>query len=168
MAHTWLFRPGIMLLHFAIGHTIYRVKLCLFAKRLSLPNNHAADANRAVVSFVRPREGNSMTTRNTLTTPRRVLWSIAGLNLAMLLAGLIQIIFFPQYQDFSSDSILNLVARILNIPIYTLLALLIVSRQPWHTIGWLFLAVGFFQAVPSMIGPQTKEVYLSSRLVISL
>src|SRR5215813_9930048 len=120
-----------MLLHFAIGHTIYRVKLCLFAKRLSLPNSHAADANRAVVGFVKPREGNPMTTRNDLTIPRRVVWSIAGLNLVMLLAGLIQIIFFPQYQDTTIDSVLNLVARLLNIPIYTLLAVLIVSRQPW-------------------------------------
>ncbi len=109
-----------------------------------------------------------MMTWNALTIPRRVLWSIAGLNLVMLLTGLTLLVSFPGYQDTSIEGIVNLVARMLNIPIYTLLALLIVSRQPRHTIGWLFLAVGFFQALPTVTSMPLADHFSSSRLVVSL
>jgi uncharacterized membrane protein SirB2 len=87
-----------------------------------------------------------MTTRNTSTIQRRVAWSIAGLNLTMMLAGLANVIGLLN-MDRSVQSVVYVVAKMFSIPIYSLLAVLVVSRHPRHTIGWLFLIVSFFTAL---------------------
>jgi signal transduction histidine kinase len=110
-----------------------------------------------------------MTTRNIPTIRRRAVWGIAGLNLVMLLAGLVLHISEGSGAN-SIDSVVTFVAKMLNIPIYTLLAVLILSRHPRHTIGWLFLTVGFVTALGTL-GPgelQVMEYYSGSRLVVGL
>jgi hypothetical protein len=80
-----------------------------------------------------------MMTQTTPTLAGRLAQSIAGLNVVMVLAGLVLGIAF-------SGSLVNgdLVAAAV---LYSVLGMLIIVRHPRHTVGWLFLIVGFFSAL---------------------
>jgi hypothetical protein len=88
-----------------------------------------------------------MTTRSSSNILRNLVWSIAALNLVMVLTALFGQISSPGGKGgLSIDSVVAVI-WMFNSSIYTLLALLILSRHPRHTIGWLFLTVGFFTAL---------------------
>ncbi len=53
--------------------------------------------------------------------------------------------------------------------VYSALAVLIIFRNPRNTVGWLFLIVGFFSALGTlMMGLELLEPYISSELVRGL
>jgi hypothetical protein len=53
--------------------------------------------------------------------------------------------------------------------VYSVLAVLIISRQPNHVVGWLFLIVGFSSALGTLgSGLQELEPYISSELLRNL
>jgi len=89
---------------------------------------------------------------------KRVAQIIAGLNIFIVLAALALSIIVsgrPFYET-----------QLVNAIVYTVLALLILSRQPRHTVGWLFLIVGFFSALATLgRGLEGLERTTSSELI---
>jgi hypothetical protein len=91
-----------------------------------------------------------MTARNPSTRMRRIAWGIALLNAVIVLAGVIAILAPSTILAAPDDFWANSWTRVPNYAgaaIYTLLAMLIIYRRPRHTIGWLFIGVGFFSAL---------------------
>jgi hypothetical protein len=75
---------------------------------------------------------------------RGIAWGIAGLNLIMIVGGFaVTIVYFGIGPDMP---VVYIGGFTLNTIIYAVLALLIITRHPRHTVGWLFLAVSFFTA----------------------
>jgi len=80
-----------------------------------------------------------MTIQSKPTIAKRLALGIAGLNVLMLLAGFVLGISI-------SARLVNDIRSISSI-VYSVLAVLIISQHPRHTVGWLFLFVGFFSAL---------------------
>jgi hypothetical protein len=78
-----------------------------------------------------------MISQNTPTNVKRLAQSIFWLNTVLWLFGIVMGILFASSMNFE-----KLVAVV-----YSVLAMLIISRQSRHTVGWLFLVVGFFLAL---------------------
>jgi hypothetical protein len=95
-----------------------------------------------------------MTVHNRSTAAKRVARIIAGLSITMVVVGLILTVGI-------SGRPANVVIDIA----YTVLAVLIVSRQPRNTVGWLFLMVGFFSALETLgSGLSALEYFSNSEL----
>jgi hypothetical protein len=101
-----------------------------------------------------------MTTHNTPTKAKRLAQIIAGVNAAVLLAGFVLSIGISGRPSFD----INVASAI----IYSGLAVMIISRNPRNTVGWLFLIIGFPSALGLLGGLQELEPYISSELVIGV
>ncbi len=80
-----------------------------------------------------------MTSRNRAVTLKRVVLIIAGINAGLLLSALAMSLIVSGGIDGGVGYVVGIV--------YTVLAIMIISRHPRHTVGWLFLTVGFFSAM---------------------
>jgi hypothetical protein len=83
--------------------------------------------------------GNSMKSVNVQTTSRRLAQSFAILSILIVLAGFILGISLGAELVLSETTVMAI--------IYSVLAFLILSRDPRHTVGWLFLIVGFLSGI---------------------
>jgi hypothetical protein len=70
---------------------------------------------------------------------KRIAQIIAGLNIIMVVVGLVLTI---GISGRPANAVIDIA--------YTVLAVLIISRQPRNTVGWLFLMVGFFSALGTL------------------
>ena len=93
------------------------------------------------------------------TVTKRVAQIIAGLNILMVVAGLALIISITRRPVVESIAVIAVA--------YSVLAVLIISRQPGHIVGWLFLIVGFFAAIGTL-GGGLSETERFSRLELGL
>jgi len=85
----------------------------------------------------------AITNRNRPKYLKKTAHIIAGLNAVFLLAALA--ISLSKYGN-PAFNFVPLIAIV-----YTVFAVMIISRQPGHTVGWLFLTVGFFSALAILI-----------------
>ena len=123
-------------------------------------HDDAAEASR-VVTGLGENDGDAMTTENAHRTGKRVALIIAGLNVVMVAAGLVLSIVISARPVFDILSVSSIV--------YSVLGVLIISRQPNHKVGWLFLVVGFFSALGTLgNGLQQLEPYITNELVHGL
>jgi hypothetical protein len=101
-----------------------------------------------------------MTTQNTPTTAKRLAQIVAGLNIVIVATAFVLSI------GISSRPIYDI--RPVSSIVYSVLAVLIISRHPRNTVGWLFLVVGFFSAVVTLDVGLYLKPYISSELVHGL
>ena len=80
-----------------------------------------------------------MTTNSRSTASKKLGIGIAGLSLFLALPGIVVFIGF--------NPGLNVSFVPVNAVVYTLIAALIITRQPRHTVGWLFLVTGLISAL---------------------
>jgi hypothetical protein len=85
----------------------------------------------------------AITNRNRPKFLKKTAQIIAGMNAVFLLAALA--ISLSIYSDPAFDFVVLIAI------VYTVIAVMIISRQPGHTVGWLFLSVGFFSALAILI-----------------
>jgi hypothetical protein len=105
--------------------------------------------------------GETVAAKNSAATAKRLAQIIAGLNFALLLSALVISI------GFSANLVLDIIALVSIV--YSVLAVLIISRQPYNTVGWLFLIVGFSSAAAPLGGVlQELEYLIKSDLVLNL
>lgn len=103
-----------------------------------------------------------------------IAYGVGLLNLGMLSVGIFH--FFTLPADISTEFDFSFFSFILSAIAYSLLALLIISRQPRHMIGWLFLLVGFLTSLwviginleNSVTLDISSQIRLLSSLVVSL
>jgi hypothetical protein len=92
---------------------------------------------------------------------KRAAQIIAVINAAMLLAAYALTIVLSGRPVLDTMPVISIV--------YTVFAVLIISRQPGHTVGWLFLIIGFFSALGTLVaGFEEMAPYISSKQIISL
>ncbi len=89
------------------------------------------------------------------TAARRLAQFFAVVSILIVLAGFILGISIGAQLDFSGVTVLSLS--------YTVLAVLIISRNPFHTVGWLFLLVGFVSAYALPFEPEALIPFVSER-----
>jgi hypothetical protein len=109
------------------------------------------------VATLKDHTRDTMTGHNRSTTAKRVAQIIAGLNIIIVVAALVIAISISKRPVYEENPVVSIV--------YSVLAVLIISRQPRHTVGWLFLVVGFFSAFGTLgIGLSQLEFSSGSEL----
>jgi hypothetical protein len=88
---------------------------------------------------------------------------VAALNLLMILLGFILHIGFSTYSRSDIEFWFELFTY-MTAALYSVLAVLIIVRNPRNTIGWLFLVVGFFSSIPVLNEGALLEGLLDSEL----
>ncbi len=74
--------------------------------------------------------------QNRPTILKRLAQIIAGLNIIIVVGAIVLAIGISKRPVYDIIPVVSIV--------YSVLAVLIISRHPRHTVGWLFLIVGFF------------------------
>ena len=97
-----------------------------------------------------------MTTQNKSRIFKRLAKIVFGLTAVMWVVGNILGIMYASSLDFDN----------LGGVVYGMIAVLIISRQPRHVIGWLFLVVGFFLAF-GVLGSSADKLMASGQIEIS-
>jgi hypothetical protein len=95
-----------------------------------------------------------MTTQDRSVTARRIVLGFVGLNAAIILAAIVISICLPPLP--SAEEYVFAYSWILTSIVYSGLAVLIIFRQPRHTVGWLFAVIGFLNAT-TLFGIITAE-----------
>jgi len=93
------------------------------------------------------------------TIEKRIAKIIAGLSIVLLLVGVVLVIYFNLPNE--RDAWLTGVNALLGSIVYSVLAVLIISRHPRHMIGWLFLIVGFSLALVNFMNGLFSLVEIS-------
>jgi len=92
---------------------------------------------------------------------KRAAQVIAVMNAVLLLAAFAVVIGLSGRPVLDINPLISVV--------YTLLAILIISRQLDHTVGWLFLIIGFFAALGTLVfGFEEVAPFISSKQLLSL
>jgi hypothetical protein len=86
-----------------------------------------------------------MTTQDRSVTARIIVLGFVGLNAILLLAAIA--IGIGSLSSTLVDEYLFAFSWILTSIVYSGLAVLIIFRQPRHTVGWLFVVIGFLNAL---------------------
>jgi hypothetical protein len=86
-----------------------------------------------------------MTNENAEIFEKRLALGIAGLNVLLLLLAAGLLVAVSGQLGVTPETIFNAIFVIITVLVYSAVAVLIISRYPRHTVGWLFLIVGFFQ-----------------------
>lgn len=102
-----------------------------------------------------------MTSQNRAKYLKRVAKIIAGINAVLLLVAFALVIGLSGRPALDTNPVISIV--------YTVFAVLIISRHPGHTVGWLFLIIGFFSALGTLVlGFRDLAPYIDSKQIISL
>jgi hypothetical protein len=116
--------------------------------------------------------GNTMTMQRAPTAASRLVQGVAVLNAVLLLTGFILSIRFAALTPVEAwDNSLHIPSAAVGAIVYSALAVLIVSRHPRHTVGWLFLIVSFFCAQVLFLGglqAMAQELPINAALVRGL
>jgi hypothetical protein len=95
-----------------------------------------------------------MTTENRPNMAKKVAQIIAALNIIMVIGGLVLVLSVSKRLVFDISPLVAIV--------YSVLGALIISRHPRHTVGWLFLIIGFFSAFGSTGGVFSESAFFTS------
>lgn len=98
-----------------------------------------------------------MKTQNMGTAAKRLAQSIAVFSIFIVLAGYVLGISIGAQMAISEATLLSLS--------YCVLAVLIISRNAFHTVGWLFLLVGFISAFAPPFEPEALIPFVSERVL---
>ncbi len=85
---------------------------------------------------------------------KKVAQIIAALNIIMVIGGLVLVLSVSKRLVFDISPLVAIV--------YSVLGALIISRHPRHTVGWLFLIIGFFSAFGSTGGVFSESAFFTS------
>jgi len=86
-----------------------------------------------------------MTTQDKSLWARRIVVGLIGLNAVVVLVAIVLSFRLPALP--SSEEYLFAFSWIITSAVYSGLAVLVIFRQPRHTIGWLFIVIGFLNAL---------------------
>ena len=101
-----------------------------------------------------------MTTQDKSVAARRIVLGVVGLNALIILAAIMISIRLPASP--SAEEYVFAYSWALTSIVYSGLAVLIIFRQPRHTVGWLFAVIGFLNAA-TLFGIIAAE-YLESSI----
>ena len=119
----------------------------------------------------RKKDKDFMTTKASGVYLKRLAQGIAGLNIfLLLLAAVLAVAVYSQLAVEPLQNIVNTIFVIITVLVYSVIAVLIISRYPRHTVGWLFLIVGFFQVSNGLgfILENSQQVLAQSELASGL
>jgi len=89
--------------------------------------------------------------RTAPSSAKSIAQIIAGLNVLIVLAGVV-LAATPYARLQTTGDLLQPIFYSLTAALYSVFAVLIIARQPQHSVGWLFLIIGFFIALSSFGG----------------
>ena len=111
-----------------------------------------------------------MTTETAGIYAKRLAKGIVGLNILLLLVAAGLLVAVSGQLSVEPENIVNTIFVIITVLVYSVIAVLIISRYPRHTVGWLFLIVGFFQVSNGLgfILENSQQVLAQSELASGL
>ena len=75
----------------------------------------------------------------------RLAWALCGLTLALVATtSVLVVINLPTIRDVNEANLIEIVLSVC----FAVLGAMVASRQPWNALGWIFLGIGLFNAIP--------------------